>query len=61
MQLISPISLAAATSDRASRPQMKTRAPEWWSARAIALPIPREPPVTSAVFLSSRLSIGGTF
>src|SRR6185503_11603148 len=60
-QMISPISLAAAMRDFASRPQMMTRAPAWKRARAIAFPIPREPPVTSAVFPARVLSMGGPF
>src|SRR5581483_748682 len=50
-----PASFAAAFSVAASRAQMATRTPSRASVRAIALPMPLLPPVTSAVLpVSSR-------
>src|SRR5262252_9296143 len=40
-----------------SRPQIATSAPRLASLSAIALPIPREPPVTRAIFRASGFSV----
>src|SRR5271165_1961714 len=53
------ISPADDSSPSALRDESITEAPELAKARAMAWPIPREPPVTSAVLPSSRSSMGG--
>src|SRR5262245_45529740 len=61
--LASAASAEAAASRRdASRPQIATRAPAWSRARAVARPMPDEPPVTTATRFSSpkeRLEVIG--
>ena len=52
------ISAADASSPSALRDESITEAPASANARAMAWPIPREPPVTSAVLPSSRSSMG---
>ena len=55
-----PISAAVARNESSLRDTIITFAPQRTNVAAMALPIPRDPPVTSAVFPCSEMSIRPT-